>query len=211
MAIIKGLHAKLVAEQVKEALTSQGHTFFDGNKEYNLNIVGVRNDSHDSKLFDDTLLVVYRNDKREWEVLSCEITTEPGPSILRKPINPDGTAILVPGQYRGVYKIGLHGGSYRHTALIQRRGKVKVWRDKNKNEMIEIDDTTLVQEGMFGINIHRHASATEREYVRGSSAGCQVFKDSRQFSQFMKVCNKSADVFGNSFTYTLIEEKDLVK
>ena len=32
MAILKGLHAKLVAEQVKEALTSLGYAFFDGNK-----------------------------------------------------------------------------------------------------------------------------------------------------------------------------------
>ena len=211
MAILKGLHAKLVAEQVKEALASLGYAFFDGNKKYNLNIVGIRNDSHDSTLFDDTMLVIYRSDKREWEVLSYEITTEPGPSILRKPINPDGTAILVPGQYRGVYQIGLHGGSYRHTALVQRGGPVEVYRDQNKNETMEIHESTLVQDGMFGINIHRHASSTEREYVRGSSAGCQVFKDSRQFAQFLSVCNKAADIFGNSFTYTLIEEKDLVK
>jgi len=209
MAIIKGLHAQLIKKQFEVALKKKGYAFFDGNKKYNLNIVGVRNESHDSKKFDDILVVIYRNDNKEWEVLSYEITTEPGPSILRKPINPDGTAILVPDQYRGVYKVGLHGGSYRHTALVQREGKVKVWRDTNKNEMIEIDEHTLIQEGMFGINIHRHALATEKEYVRGASAGCQVFKDSRQFAQFLNVCNKSADAFGNSFTYTLIEEGDL--
>ena len=209
MAIIKGLHAQLIKEQLENALKKKGHAFFDGNKKYNLNIIGIRNKSHDSKKFDDTLVVIYRNDDRDWEVLSYEITTEPGPSILRKPINPDGTAILVPGQYRSVYRVGLHGGSYRHTALVQRGGRVKVWRDTNKNEIMEIDENTLIQEGMFGINIHRSAWPTEREYVRGSSAGCQVFKDSRQFTQFLNVCNKSADAFGNSFTYTLIEEGDL--
>tara|TARA_Y100000593_G_scaffold90977_1_gene178641 strand:- start:625 stop:1257 length:633 start_codon:yes stop_codon:yes gene_type:complete len=209
MAIIKGLHAQLIKEQLKNALEKKGYVFFDGNKSYNLNIIGIRNDSHDSKTFDDILTVVYRNDDKEWEVLTYEITTDPGPSILRKPINPDGTAILVPNQYRGVYKIGLHGGSYRHTALIQRGGKVEVWRDTNKNEKIEVDENTLVQEGMFGINIHRHASSSEREYVRGSSAGCQVFKDSRQWNQFLNTCHKAADKFGNSFTYTLIDQKDL--
>jgi len=209
MAIIKGLHATLIKEQFEKALKDKGYAFFDGGKKYNLNIIGVRNKSHNSKEFDDSLIVIYRNDKKDWEILSCEITTEPGPSILRKPINPDGTAILVPGQYRGVYRVGLHGGSYRHTALVQRGGTVKVWRDQNKNEIIEIDEHTLVQEGMFGINIHRHASSSEKEYVRGLSAGCQVFKDSRRFAQFLSTCNKSADAFGNSFTYTLIEEKDL--
>jgi len=210
MARINGLHAKLIAERIKKSLEKKGYAFFDGNKKYNLNIVGIRNKSHDSREFDDTLLTIYRNDKRDWEVLSYEITTEPGPSILRRPINPDGTAILVPGQYRGVYQVGLHGGSYRHTALVQRNGTVKVWRDQNKNEVMEIDENTLVQEGMFGINIHRHASNTEKEYVRGSSAGCQVFKDSRQFAQFLDICNKSADLFSNSFTYTLINEEDII-
>jgi len=209
MARVKGLSAKLQADRMRAALKKKGYAFFDNNKSYNLNIIGVRNSSHDSTKFDDILTVVYRNDKKEWEVLTYEITTEPGPSILRKPINPDGTAILVPGQYRGVYKIGLHGGSYRHTALIQRGGKVEVWRDANKNEKIEVDENTLVQDGMFGINIHRHASSSEREYVRGSSAGCQVFKDSRQWNQFLNVCHKAADAFRNSFTYTLIEQKDL--
>jgi len=26
----------------------------------------------------------------------------------------------------------------------------------------------------------------------------------------MEVCNRSADIYGNSFTYTLLEEKDFV-
>jgi len=62
---------------------------------------------------------------------------------------------------------------------------------------------------MFGINIHRHARLGEKEYVGGSSAGCQVFKDSKQFAEFMELCNISADFFDNSFTYTLITEEDL--
>lgn len=209
MAVLEGLTARLMKERVEKAINNKGYAFFDGKRSYNLNIIGVRNKSHDPKKFDDALLVIYRDNKKEWEVLAYEITTEPGPSILRKPINPDGTAILVPGQYKGVYRVGLHGGSYRHTALVQRGGAVKVWRDQNKNEMIEIDENTLVQEGMFGINIHRRADAGEREYVRGSSAGCQVFKDSVDFAEFLELCNKSADIFGNSFTYTLIEEGDL--
>ena len=209
MARIKGLHATLIKEQFEKAFKKKGYAFFDGKKKYNLNIIGVRNDSHDSSKFDDTLLVIYRDDEKEWEVLTYEVTTEPGPAILRRPINPDGTAILVPDQYRGVYQVGLHGGSYRHTALVQRNGTVKVYRDQNKNSTMEIDERTLIQEGLFGINIHRHSKPDERDYVRGVSAGCQVFKDSRQFAQFLEVCNISADKYGNAFTYTLIEEGDL--
>ena len=209
MAKITGLHADLIREQFQSALEKKGFVFFDGGKKYNLNIIGVRNDSHDSKEFDDILVAIYRNNRLRWEVLTHEITTEPGPSILHRPINPDGTAILVPGQYRSVYKVGTHGGAYRHIALIQRGGEGQGWRDQNKNKTMEINENTLVQEGMFGINIHRHARPTEKEYVAGSSAGCQVFKDSREFAEFLELCNRSAEIYGNKFTYTLIEEKDL--
>ena len=43
MAIIKGLHAQLIKEQLENALKKKGHAFFDGNKKYNLNIIGIRN------------------------------------------------------------------------------------------------------------------------------------------------------------------------
>lgn len=207
MAKIRGMHARLLKEQTKEALENKGYVFFDGGSSFNLNIIGVRSVPHDPDKFNDTIIVVYRNEDKEWEVLSYEVTTEPGPKILRKPINSKGTAILVPDQYRGAYKVGIHGGSYRHTALIQRGGKVKVWRDNNLDSKIDTADMKI-DEGMFGINIHRHSRPNEKEYVNGSSAGCQVFKNSKEFAEFLDVCNKSADIFGNSFTYTLIEEGD---
>ena len=50
MAIIKGLHAQLIKEQLKNALEKKGYVFFDGNKSYNLNIIGIRNDSHQAFL-----------------------------------------------------------------------------------------------------------------------------------------------------------------
>jgi hypothetical protein len=208
MATIKGLYARVTAELIKDVLVEKGYAFFDGNKSYNLNLVGIRGASHDSTKFDDTLLVIYRDEEKEWVVENYEITTDPGPSILRKPINRAGTAILVPGQYRATYRIGTHGGSFRHVALIQRGGPVKVYRDNDKDRRLEMEDESI-QEGMFGINIHRHSRPDEKEYVYGSSAGCQVFKSTHAFSKFMVTCNKSADMFGNSFTYTLLDEGDI--
>ena len=208
MATIKGLHARVTAELFKEILEEKGYVFFDGNKSYNINIIGVRNSSNNSRSFDDCILLIYRNLLLEWQVESYLVTTDPGPAILRKPINPDGTAILVPDQYRGVYKVGLHGGSFRHTALVQRGGKVRVYRDDDKDSNLEMEERSI-QEGMFGINIHRHSRPGEREHVNGSSAGCQVFKNSKDFAQFLDICNLSADKFGNSFTYTLLEEGDI--
>ena len=58
-----------------------------------------------------------------WETLLCDATTDPGLYYLEHPMNVDGTAILIPGQYIGSHKTGLHKGDH---ALIQ-CGKLRVW------------------------------------------------------------------------------------
>ena len=150
--------------------------------------------------------VIYRKNNT-WVVDAYVITTEPGTSILKSPIVSGGTAILVPNQYRNVYKIDIHGGKRKYTALCQRGGTVDVWRDDNRDR--KPDYSGPMQSGMFGINIHRQWGSDEREYTGGVSAGCQVFQSSKDFYEFMATCNKSADSYGNSFTYTLINEDDL--
>ena len=205
MARITGLQAKHIAGEFKDVLDSKGHAFFSrGN--YNLNIISVRNHSGKADKFDDFMNVLYRV-KGEWVVDSYVITTEPGTSILQRPIVKGGTAILIPDQYRGVYKLDIHGGKRKYPALCQRLGKVKIWRDDDRDRNPSYSGT--VYEGMFGINIHRHWGSDEREYTGGVSAGCQVFQSSKDFYEFLETCNLSADKYGNAFTYTLINEEDL--
>ena len=68
-----------------------------------------------------------------------------------------------------------------------------------------------VKEGIFGINIHKAGSRVDGStQIDKWSAGCQVFAKESDFNQFMEICNKAKDVWGNSFTYTLIESKDIV-
>tara|TARA_B100001094_G_scaffold301714_1_gene328268 strand:- start:771 stop:1388 length:618 start_codon:yes stop_codon:yes gene_type:complete len=196
----------MVAEQHKKILTNKGYAFFEKG-DYNLNIIAVRNASGDASRFDDFLDVVYKTGG-DWVVDSYVVTTEPGTNILRRPINKKGTAILVPGQYRSTYKIDTHGGKRKYTALCQRNGAVSVWRDGNKDGTA--DTVGPKDKGMYGINIHRQWGSDEREYTGGVSAGCQVFQSSKDFYEFMDTCNKSADKWGNSFTYTLLDEKDVI-
>ena len=49
----------------------------------------------------------------------------------------------------------------------------------------------------------------ESYYVNKWSAGCQVFKKVADFNEFMDICRKARDIWGNSFSYTLIESEDL--
>ena len=207
MAKLTGLAAKVLADQYKKTLQEKGYAFFEkGN--YNLNIVGVRNDSGDASKFDDFINVIYKVNGA-WECDTYPVTTEPGSSILQRPLEAvahKGTAILVPGQYRSTYKIDWHGSQHKgHMALCQRGGQVSVWRDNNRDSTPDYHGPE--DKGWYGINIHKHRGSDARVNTGGSSAGCQVFQSSKDFAEFMETCDESRDNWGNSFTYTLLEEK----
>jgi len=204
MSRITGVLANQLAEQTKAAVKSKGYAFFEKG-DYNLNIVGVRSSSGKADKFDDALNVIYKVGG-DWVVDTYVITTEPGTSILSKPIVDKGAAILVPDQYRGCYVVGTHGGKRKYQALVQRKGKVKVWRDNNRDRTPDYGGP--IDEGMYGINIHRQWGPDDREYTGGVSAGCQVFQSSKDFYEFMETCNLSKDEWGNGFTYTLLDERD---
>ena len=57
------------------------------------------------------------------------------------------------------------------------------------------------------INIHK--AGADSTYVENWSEGCQVFKRSKDFDEFMAICRKAREKHGNSFTYTLIESSDI--
>lgn len=207
----KELTEILTPENLQSYFRAKDYKFFDTpDKKLNINIIGVRRDNQGTNTFDDYLLVMYR-DKEEMITQRWEATTDPGKYWLENPMNPKGTAVLIPGQYRGTWKIGKHQNSYE--ALVQRK-PVKVWRDNNKDEVIDYESfSTLnpVDEGFFGINIHRSNPYTESYVVNKWSAGCQVLKRVQDFVEFMDLCRQSSKIYGNSFTYTLIDEKDLRK
>jgi len=200
----------LTLEAVKNAVISKGYKWFEdkSNKGYDVNIVGIRNSQTGDKVtnnFDDTLTISYKVDG-EWKFHSWQATTDPGAYYMNNPIVKElGCAILVPGQYRGSHKVGLHQGKYE--ALRQRR-PVKVYRDNDKDDVYDTDEETIT-EGIYGINIHRSNPNDESYYVNKWSAGCQVFKKVADFNEFMDICRKARDIWGNSFSYTLIESEDL--
>ena len=204
------MNIKLI-EKIKNADFSKifnnlGYAYFTSG-ECNLNIIGVRAnmDNRVTNRYDDIIVVEYKENgkliRKVWD-----ITTEPGSKLMRNPSNSKGTAILVPGQYRGVYKIDLHRGKYK--ALCQRNGSVKVYRDKNRDNVYDCNVDTI-NTGWFGINIHRSNETYTRATIDGYSAGCQVFNNPKDFAEFMKLVEKSASIYGNKFTYTLITEDDL--
>lgn len=187
-------------------LRRKGYSYFTKGY-YNLNIIGIRKNNNNviTNKYDDILVVMYRT-RVGLKTVYFNITTEPGDYYMRKKLgNPKGTAILVPGQYRGCWKLGKHKGEYE--ALVQAK-PVKVYRDGNKDNIYDMFPQTI-NEGLFGINIHRSNEGFTRQTVDMYSAGCQVFADPKDFDKFIDLCKKQEVLYGNSFTYTLLDEKDL--
>lgn len=194
-------------EQIESAVKAKSYAWFDSSKDYDVNIVGIRNSSTEKKVtnrFDDWITVSYKVDG-VWQFNIWPCTTDPGITYTtQKLLSTKGVARLVPGQYRGTHQIGLHQGKY--SALVQ-RGIVKVFRDANKDMTY---DENATEEGLFGINIHRSSPTGTSIQVDGWSAGCQVFANINDFTKFMRIMEKAREVFGNKFSYTLIESKDIV-
>lgn len=201
------LRSKIYNYDFEKLFKQKGYAYFDKGA-YNLNIIGIRtnNGNKVTNKFDDYLIVIYRTNQNKLMKLIYNITTKPGLTTMLKPENSKGTSILVPNQYRGCWQLGLHKGKY--TALCQKK-PVKVYRDNNKDTIYDLEPKKI-DEGIFGINIHRANQNYARETVDMYSAGCQVFQEPNQFNSFISVCKKQKELYGNSFTYTLIDEKDLV-
>ncbi|MBN8877061.1 MAG: hypothetical protein J0I32_05900 [Sphingobacteriales bacterium] len=174
---------------------------------YELNIIGIRSDSTVSNRFDDEFHIFFKNNLGSWIHYLFAATTDPGTYWLQSPMHPQGTAILSQGQYRGAYQIGLHKGKYY--ALVQRK-PVTVLRDYDRNAVLDFmngkPDT-----GMFGINIHRASVNGTTKEIDKYSAGCQVFANVNDFNLFMQLCEKHRQLYGNSFTYTLIDKRAIAR
>lgn len=198
-------------EQIESAVKSKGYVWFEdkANKGYDVNIVGVRNLSTGNKVtnvFDDSITISFKDESGKWQYFEWNNTTDPGKKSMlewKKMGITGGCARLVAGQYRSVWKIDKHQGKYE--ALCQRNGNVKVYRDSDLD--LEYDEDKIT-EGIYGINIHK--AGQDSTWVNDWSAGCQVFKRVKDFDNFMKIVKKAAKIHGNSFTYTLLESKDIV-
>ena len=201
---------KFTREQVELAVKAKGYRWFDrGN--YNLNIVGIRNGDTNGKVtnkFEDWITLSYIDGSGKWQYHEYQATTDPGSHWTEKQLlNKNGVAILKEGQHKGSHMIGLHQGKYE---ALRQKAVLPVYRDNDKDDTYDLIEENI-QEGIFGINIHR---ATSRKGGKSTqidkwSAGCQVIAAYDDFEEFMTVVRKGRDAYSNSFTYTLINSNDI--
>lgn len=188
--------------QLRAAVERKGYRWFEGG-DFNLNLIGVRDETREAGAFDDLLLVAFRQHGNP-VLLAFPFTTDPGRGYLRDPINPAGCAILKPGQYRNLWQVGMHRSKY--SALVQ-RGPATVYRDANRDD--RLDDGPAEETGYFGINLHHARADGVTESPDEWSAGCQVLASADAFRLVMALAELAAEAWGNNFTYTLLEERDV--
>jgi hypothetical protein len=195
---------EITLSDILSIMKNKGYIVYEKDtKEYNLNIVGIRSKNQRAGKFDDLLFVFWKY-QNKWYSRQYKITTDPGWYYLQHTLSPFGRAILKPGQYPGMWQIGLHRGKYK--ALIQVRPCV-VLRDNDKDKDLDFN-VKKEEKGLFGINLHRALKDITTEDIGPHSAGCQVHYNPKCFDEMMEIAEKTKENFSNSFTYTLLVEED---
>ena len=83
--------------------------------------------------------------------------------------------------------------------------------DHVDNPMME-KGVAILKPGQYsGINIHRATALSGKTstYIDRWSAGCQVIASNDDWHEFLNICQEARSEWSNSFTYTLIESKDI--
>ena len=203
---------KYTREQIQQTVEDNGYKYFHDNlnKGYDVNIIGIRNSKTKGRVtnaFDDTLTISYKIDG-EWQYHEFNCTTDPGSHWVENLLNEKGVAILRPNQYRGSHKLDFHQGRY---LALRQKSDVTVYRDNDRDNNYDLNESKT-DTRIFGINIHRATGRSGGKSIRVDkwSAGCQVIADNDDWHTFLGICQSAREIHGNSFSYTLIESKDIV-
>lgn len=193
---------KPTIQQIRAVLATKKYKFFEGGlKPYDLNIIGIRSASNIVDYFNETLLVIYKNELGEEKIDYFHYTSKPGLYYLKNPLNPKGCAITAEGQHRGVLKKRKHRGKYN--ALCQFKS-IPHYRDNDLDDQLEL--TGKIYKGIIGLNIHRESPTKVSKRIGKYSAGCGVIL--AEFDYFMWLVDQGIKNWGNQFTYTLLNERD---
>ena len=191
----------ITLSKLQEVMERKNYRFFESG-DYNVNLIGIRSSDTTSNAFNDVFVLATKQCDR-WQLFTFDCTTDPGLFWRKHPMNPLGTAVLVPGQYSGAYRIGKQKD--RFDALVQSK-ILPVYRDNDCDNQVDVNG--LIDTGWHGINIHPRAEGLDADNIGKWSAGCQVLKNYAEHMLVMSLCKLAREQWGDRFTYTLLEETD---
>ena len=207
---------KLTYNNLENLANFYKYKWFYGN--FNLNIIGIRSNSNNSKEFDDFLYVAFeeyynKNEKdnkfyKKKQYLKFNCTLNPGKFYLNNLMDPGGAAIIFEGQHLGAWKLG---SFYSTDALIQIK-PIKIYRDKNKDDVIDLDSKNVTT-GLYGIFVHEHFQTGDiAKEINKSSAGCIVLEKRSDFKVFIDTCKmQKSNSYGDTFSITIYNKEQVDK
>lgn len=207
----------ITIDTLKKTVASLNYKWFEDRP----NIIGIRTTLLIPDIFNDILTVTYKENGLEKMKAYC-ITTEPGVFYQKNLLNPEGCAVVQPGQFIDSYAIGFHKGydgkkmnpktnqpypAHRALVLI---GDITIKRDKDLDG-IAGNSGKIMSGKNTGCNIHGAVRSDMTKTIGPWSAGCQVFAAWREKEDFVDICEKYRIITKNKFTYTLVTEDQLKK
>lgn len=172
-------------------------------------IIGIRTPFKTSNILDDYVILAWESKGYlDW----LQATTEPGSFYLQHPSNPNGTAIMLPGQYIKAYSLGIHGAPKHPHKALRLTGRINITRDKDKDDIPEKGLNIWNVGSETGINIHSTGIPHYiPQRIDNWSAGCQVVANFEEFEK--KIISRIEEYLNkfpsSSFTYTLLTEDQL--
>jgi hypothetical protein len=154
-----------------------------------INLFGVRRNGGNS--LDDKFVDMLGIMTASGDVFTVIGTTIPGRYWTENPVTwrgITGAAHVVPGFYKNLWCVGIHGAKYpdfKHTALIQ-VGPVAIYRDTDKDGAVSTVDPVQTSDEI-GIDFHRASKAEVVENIGLYGAGCQVVPDKADFDALMSL------------------------
>lgn len=192
--------------RLAEVVKSKGAPIIERPNE--INIWGVRSNDLQSNAFNDWLTFSYRRDDGVFAFYAFQATTDAGLYWRQNPENAKGVGVLVPGYYPGLWHRGLHRGQY--PALVQ-TGPCDVWRDNNRDAVLDIGSATPIERGVkIGLNLHHARAVGASAQVDKWSAACQVVADADDHAFVMTLVGRQISAgLPDNFGYVLLNERDV--
>ncbi len=186
--------------EILEVMHEKGYALGEGDNGTELNLIGIRSASLDPATFSDWIAAVYR-EGLTWNFFAFPATTDAGTYWQGHPEMVRGKAVLEPGQYPDLWRVG----RFRGRRALRQRGPARVWRSARREHFL---DTEGVPEGVrqTGIDLFAAPEGDRRAW----SAGAQVLFDREHARFLLRLCSRAAGAQGDRFTYTLLEEADFV-
>jgi hypothetical protein len=170
-------------QRIKGLLKRRGFIIFS--RPFELNIVGLRNKN---VRHTDEIHVFYKINAKNWNYHVYEGITDP--IYLSKSKSP---ILLKEGQYINAFEIGKHKEKF--TGLVQVK-PVTVLENNDRASSFSAGES---KNGIYHIDIIPE-TAFEKD-----DDGCQLLLGEENFKELMAFCKKHLELYGNQFTYTLID------